>query len=89
MLRCGRARCCHPIFAPRPHRPDHLQPQTRYYGFTFHFEGQRVHHKIDTFETLELAMRWADRWGERIWEEPSDADESAVLMSRRKRAGEL
>jgi hypothetical protein len=63
-----------------------FDPQTRYYGFSFHFEGLRVHHKIDTFETLEHAMRWADPWGERIWEEPSNADEIAVLVSRRKKA---
>jgi hypothetical protein len=48
-----------------------------------------VHHEIDTFRTLEHAMRWADPWGERIWEEPSDADESAVLVSRCKKLGEM
>jgi len=40
-------------------------------------------------ESVEDAMRWADPWGERIWEEASDADESAVLVSTRKRAGAL
>jgi hypothetical protein len=65
------------------------EPQTRFYGFTFHFEGHPIHHRIDTFETLELAMRWADPWSERVWEEASDADESAVLVSRRKKAGAL
>ena len=57
-----------------------FDPQTHHYGFAFHFEGHRVHHKIDTLETLEYAMRWADPWGERIWEEANDADESAVLV---------
>lgn len=72
-----------------PSRQDYLQPAERYYGFTFNFEGLRVHHKIDTFETLEHAMRWADPWNERVWEETSDADESTLLISRRKRAGAL
>jgi hypothetical protein len=66
-----------------------FNPQTRYSGFTFHFEGHRVHHKIETFETLKHAMRWADPWSERIWEQPSDADESAVLISTRKKAGAI
>ena len=26
-------------------------------------------------------LLWADPWGERKWEEPSDADESAVLVA--------
>jgi hypothetical protein len=66
-----------------------FDPQTRYYGFSFHFEGHLVHHRIDTFETLEHALRWADPLSERIWEEAGDADESAVLVSRRKKAGAL
>jgi len=46
-----------------------------------------VHRRIDTFDTIEWALRWADPWNERIWEEPSDA--GAVLISRRKKAGAL
>jgi hypothetical protein len=42
-----------------------------------------VHHRI------EWALRWADPWNERIWEVPSDADESAVLLSTRKKPGVL
>ena len=66
-----------------------FNPETGYYGFTFHFEGQRVHHQIDTFDSKESAKRWADPWDERIWEEPSDADETAVLISTRKTLGAL
>lgn len=66
-----------------------FNPQTQYYGFAFHFEGHRVHHSIDTFRTPEDAMRWADPWNERVWEEPSDADESALLISRSKKPGAL
>ena len=40
-------------------------------------------------DTLEWAKRWADPWDERIWEEPSDADETAVLISTRKKPGAL
>jgi hypothetical protein len=46
-------------------------------------------HRIDTFDTLEWAKRWADPWDERIWEGPSDADETAVLISTRKKPGAL
>ena len=42
---------------------------------------------IDTFESVNWALQWADPWGERIWGEPSDADESAVLVSMRKKDG--
>lgn len=66
-----------------------FDPQTRCYGFAFHFEGRPVHHRIDSFETLEQVMRWADPWNERVWEETSDADETAVLISMRKKPGTL
>jgi hypothetical protein len=66
-----------------------FNPETRCYGFAFNFPGRRVHHAIETMEFLERAMRWADPWNERIWEEPSDADEGALLISRRKRPGAL
>ncbi len=48
-----------------------------------------MHYRIDTFDILEWALHWADPWQERIWEEPSDTDESAVLVSRAKRLGAL
>jgi hypothetical protein len=40
-------------------------------------------------ESMEWAMRWADPWNERIWEEPSDTDETAMLISTRKKPGAL
>jgi hypothetical protein len=67
----------------------HLVEVTRCYGFAFNFAGRPVHHRIDTFDTLEWALRWADPWQERIWEEASDADESSILVSRPKRPGAL
>ena len=66
-----------------------FNPETGYYGFTVHFEGQRVHHQIDTFHPIESAKRWADPWDKRIWEEPSDDDETSPLISTRKKPGEL
>ena len=64
-----------------------FNPQTRCYGFAFSFAGRPVQHRIDTFDTLEWAKRWADLWNERIWDAPSDADEGALLVSRAKRPG--
>ena len=48
-----------------------------------------MHHRLDTFDTLEWALRWADPWSERIGEEPSDAGETAVWISIRRRPGAL
>jgi hypothetical protein len=39
---------------------------TRCYGFAFNFAGRPAHHKIDSFDTLERALRWADPWNERV-----------------------
>jgi hypothetical protein len=58
--------------------------QTRCYGFAFNFAGLWVHHAIETMESFESALRWADPWNGRIWEEPSAANESAVLVSTRR-----
>jgi hypothetical protein len=49
---------------------------------SFHFEGRQAHYVLDTHLTLDDALRAADPHNERIWEEPSDADESRLLVSR-------
>ncbi len=41
-----------------------------------------MHHKIDTFSSVDDALGWCDPHREHIWEEPSDADESKLLVSR-------
>jgi len=64
-----------------------FNPETRCYDFAFNFPGRRVHHAIETMDSIEGAKRWADPWNERIWEEPSDADETALLISTRKKPG--
>jgi hypothetical protein len=59
------------------------------YGFSTRLPGMRPHWKIDTFDSLEAVMLWADPWRERVWEEPSDADESRILISRERKPGAL
>ena len=66
-----------------------FNPETRCYGFAFNFPNRRVHHAIETMESVEWALQRADPWNERIWEEPSDADEAALLISTRKKPGAL
>jgi hypothetical protein len=65
-----------------------FNPQTGYYSFASQMKAA-IHQAIDTLRTLEDAKRWADPWDERIWEDPSDADESGLLVSRRKKPGAL
>ena len=59
-----------------------FDPATRCYGFSTRLPGMRPHWMIDTFTSLEDVMRWVDPWRERVWEEPGDADESRILVSR-------
>jgi hypothetical protein len=68
-----------------------FDPATRCYGFSTRLPGMRPHWMIDTFTSLEDVMRWVDPWRERLWEEPGDADESRILVSRlaRSPAGEI
>ncbi len=57
-------------------------PATGWFGVSFRFEGRQPHYVLDTHLTLDDALRAADPHNERIWEEPSDADESRLLVSR-------
>ena len=52
------------------------------YGFSTRFPGEPPQHRIDTFNSVEDALRWCDPHRERIWEEASDADETKLLISR-------
>ena len=61
-----------------------FDPATRCYGFSTRLPGLRPHWTIDTFTSLEDVMRWVDPWTERVWEEPSEADDSRILVSREK-----
>jgi hypothetical protein len=55
---------------------------TGYYGFSTRFPGRHVHHTINTFNSVDDALRWCDPHRERIWEEASDADETKLLIAR-------
>jgi hypothetical protein len=67
-----------------------FDPATRCYGFSTRLPGLLPHWTIDTFTSLfEDVMRWVDPWTERVWEEPGDADDSRILVSRLKKTGAL
>ena len=53
------------------------EPVTGRYGFSTRFRGQHPHHTIATFDSVDEVLRWCDPHRERIWEEASDADETA------------
>jgi hypothetical protein len=57
-------------------------PATRYFGFRVRKPGHRVHFQMEVFPTLEDARAWIDPHHERVWEEPSDADEDVLEVSR-------
>jgi len=40
---------------------------------------------MNDFASLERCMSWADPWHERIWEEPSEADDTRILFSRKRK----
>jgi hypothetical protein len=46
-------------------------PASGYYGFSTRFRGQRPHHTIATFDSVDEVLGWCDPHGERIWEEAS------------------
>jgi hypothetical protein len=60
---------------------------TGMYGFSFRFAGGKPHFVMGTFRTLEDAKTSADPHSEMVWEEPSDADESKLLVSRTLKPG--
>ncbi len=62
-------------------------PATGHYGFATRYPGRHVHHMIDTFDSVEDALRWCDPHQECVWEEASDADETKLLISRDYREG--
>src|ERR1700674_646275 len=78
------------MLAPRRPVPEisiTFDPATRCYGFSTRLPGMRPHWMIDTFTSLEDVMRWVDPWRERVWEEPGEADESRILVSRSEKPG--
>jgi len=54
-------------YGPTPEISITYDPATRCYGFSTRLPGMRPHWTIDTFESLQAVMRWADPWRERVW----------------------
>jgi hypothetical protein len=50
------------------------------YGFSVRFPGRPAHYEMQTFTSLENVLAWTDPQKEHIWEEPSTADESKLLV---------
>ncbi|MDP9113129.1 MAG: hypothetical protein M3O20_05550 [Acidobacteriota bacterium] len=65
-----------------PETTIYFDQATGCYGFSTRFPGRRVHHMIDTFNSVEDVFGWCDPHRERIWVEASDADETKLLISR-------
>ena len=58
-------------------------PATGCYGYAHHFPGHRPHCTLATCATLQDALDSCDPHRELfIWEEASDAEENALLVSR-------
>ena len=64
-------------------------PETGCYGFRYQFVGHKRHYVIDTCPTLQAALDHCDAHREHIWEEASDKDENAILVSRGCKQGSV
>jgi hypothetical protein len=65
-------------------------PATGYYGYKIRFlDRESFHRTFDTCLTLQDALDNCDPQREQIWEEPSDADESKLLISRAVKKGSV
>jgi hypothetical protein len=64
-------------------------PETRRFGFSYAFEGHAPHHIIRSCPTLQDALDHCDPHREHVWEDPSDDDENAVLVSRGYKEGSV
>lgn len=59
-----------------------FDPATGLYGFESRFPPRPPHYQMQVFESVERTLAWIDPWKERVWEEPGDADETCLLISR-------
>ena len=62
-------------------------PETGYYGFRYQFAGRKPHYTIDTCPTLQHALDHCDAHREHLWEDASDANEDAIMVSRGYKEG--
>lgn len=64
-------------------------PETGYFGYAFQFAGQRPHSRMAWCKTFQDALDACDPHREHVWEEPSDADETVLLISRGCKEGSV
>jgi len=62
---------------------------TSRYGFSVSFAGRPPHYTMDVFDSLKNLMAWLNPHGEILFAEPSDADESKLLVSVGYRPGSV
>jgi hypothetical protein len=74
---------------PIPTAEVFYNPQTRYFGYSFRFEGRPPHYSLDTCLTLPDALASCDPHGERVWEKASDANERGIMISRSFKSGSV
>jgi hypothetical protein len=78
-----------PTPSPIPECRILFHAETGAYGFECSFPGKRPHYVMDTFISVKNALAWIDSHRERVWEEPSDADETCLLISRSYKPGSV
>jgi hypothetical protein len=59
-----------------------FNPATGFYGFATRFDGRLPHDQMAAFTSVENVLAWVDPQNERVWDAASDADESAIMLSR-------
>jgi hypothetical protein len=64
-------------------------PETLRFGFRCAFEGRPPHYVIATCLTMQDALDHCDPHRDCVWEEPSDANENALLVSREYKEGSV
>jgi hypothetical protein len=64
-------------------------PESRRYGFRYHFEGYDPHHVIDTCQSIEDALNICDPHREHVWEKPAGGDENVLFVSRQYKEGSV
>src|SRR5262245_39067045 len=59
-----------------------FDPAAGFYGFECRVGGKVPHYEMRVFESLERTLAWLDPHKERVWEDPGDADDTCLLISR-------
>jgi len=61
--------------------------ETRFFGFRYRFPDRKSHYELATFDTIQQVLAHCDAHHEHVWEDASDADENAILVSRDYKPG--